>query len=237
MKFTPEIFGSTVVVLGSFNPVIFTPQWLHSLGLIGEGDKSAAVEGDDAFVVSRQVTAYSTDWFGLQVNDNQFTLASNAALTPAFFDLAVGILSAVPHTPVTAVGLNFMGHYPLGSEAQYHRFGDALAPKSFWKDAFPGERAAGLAQLQIVIENGQRGHSFTSKDRITVQVQQSSKVRLGVFVSLNDHRADAFIADTKVGNALTAAKIVKESWEGTLQEAERAIEALFESALADTEPQ
>jgi len=236
VKFPPDIFGSTIVALGSFNPVIFTPQWLCDLGLIGKDDRDAAVEGEDGFVVSRQVTAFSTDWFGLQVNEQQFTLASNAALSPAFFDLAQSIFSQVPHTPVTAIGLNFMGHYPLQSEARYHQFGDALAPKGFWHSAFPGDRAAGLAELQIVIEQGKRGEVINSKDRVTVQVQKSSKVKLGIFLSLNDHRANAFDSQMKAANAQTAALVLGESWEAAWKESERAFEALLDGALIEPEP-
>ena len=85
------------------------------------------------------------------------------ALSPAFKDLAVGIFQLVPHTPVTAEGLNFLGHFKLASEDEYHWVGDVLAPKDIWKALYPDEWP-GLADLTIQIQPWTRGEPLKTKD-------------------------------------------------------------------------
>jgi len=233
VTFKPEIFGSMIVAVGSFNPAIFSPDWLKGLGLIGEGDREAALQSEDSFVLTKQVSAFETDWFGIQVLDNQLTLASKGALTPAVRDLAQGIFHLLPHTPVTALGLNFFGHFPMGSEEAYHKVGDTFVPKSIWRKAFPGEHDAGMADLHVFVRKGKRSDPATSQDRYTVQIQPSSKVKLGVFLALNDHRADAFAKEKRAANAKKAGDIVAMDWDATWQESEQAFERLLTSALAD----
>ena len=76
-----EIFGSSVVAIGSFNPIIFSPDWLERNKLIGSDDAEAARKGDN-FVLMRQVSRMDTNWYVMQVTDEQFMVASNAALDP-----------------------------------------------------------------------------------------------------------------------------------------------------------
>jgi hypothetical protein len=45
-----ESFGSSIVVLGSFNPVIFSPDWLEFHKLIGKDD-AASARKSDAFIL------------------------------------------------------------------------------------------------------------------------------------------------------------------------------------------
>ena len=232
MKFSPEIFSSTIVAIGAFNPAIFSPDWLLTAGLIGEEDRNAA-NLTEGLLISKQVSAFETDWFGLQVLEDRFTLASKGALSPAFRDLAQGILGMVPHTPVSAVGLNFIGHYPVGTEEIYHRVGDALAPKDIWRKALPGKENLGLADLQIFSQPGKRGDPVNSMDRLTFQVQPSSKIRLGIFLSLNDHRADAFDAQKKSGNALDAAGLIESDWEKSWAMSVDAFENILNAAVGE----
>ncbi|MGB5613484.1 MAG: hypothetical protein WBM67_12595, partial [Sedimenticolaceae bacterium] len=58
MAYTAEIFTSTIVALGNFNPAIFSPDWLEQSGLIGADDAAGIREGADGnqLVLSRQVT-------------------------------------------------------------------------------------------------------------------------------------------------------------------------------------
>lgn len=233
MKFHPEIFGSAIVAVGSFNPAIFTPDWLLSGGLIGKGDRDAAIAGGgNNFVISKQAAAFETDWFGIQVLDNQFTLASKGALTPALRDLAEGVFQTVPHTPVTALGLNFLGHFPMGNEALYHKVGDVLAPKDIWHTVYPGEMDAGLGDLQVFVRKGKRADPSSSPDRVTIQVQPSSKVKLGIFLASNDHRAKVFDSNNKTTNAGMAAQVIHSDWEGAWKEAERVFDSLLDAAVS-----
>ena len=117
MTFTAEVLVSSIVVIGDFNPAIFTPDWREKNELIGEGDATVAREGraNRKPLISHQVTNFDTDWFALQVLDNKLTLNSRGVLTPMLKDLTVGIFQLLSHTPVIAIGMNFIGQFKLKS--------------------------------------------------------------------------------------------------------------------------
>lgn len=231
MRFNPEIFGSVIVAVGSFNPAIFSPDWLLSRKLIGSGDCDAAQQAG-SLIVTSQVSAFETDWFHLQVVDNQFSLTSKGALTPAIRDLAQGIFETVPHTPVTAVGLNFLGHFKMATEEDYHLVGDTLAPKAVWREIYDQNTFdVGLADMQVFVYRAKRGQSPDSPDRVTIQLQPSSKIKVGIYLSSNDHRAK-FASEPANANAASAALIVQNYWEASLSEAERVFDGLLSNATA-----
>ena len=177
MAYTAEILTSAIVAVGAFNPAIFSPDWMERNKLIGADDADWARDSKrgSSLLVSQQATAFETKWFAFQVLENQLSLTSKDGLSPAFKDLAVSIFQLVPHTPVTAVGLNFLAHYKLASEDEYHRVGDVLAPKAIWQALYP-DQIAGLADVTIRIQHGERGKPVTSRDEKRIALQPSSMV-------------------------------------------------------------
>jgi hypothetical protein len=226
-----DIFSSSIVAVGAFNPAIFTPDWLERNNLIGTDDLDGA-RNDASLIVSHQVCAFETDWFALQVFEEQFSLTSKGPLTPAFADLAIGILSLVPHTPITAVGLNFLGHYRLASKDEYHRVGDVLAPKTIWNGLYPEKHATtGLVDLTMLIQRTDKSRNPVSGDEKRISVQPSTKVRCGVFFAYNDHHVVASSND-----AVTAAEVASDTialnWETSWQDAVRVFDGILSQALA-----
>ncbi|MCM8622917.1 MAG: hypothetical protein NFW16_14570 [Candidatus Accumulibacter sp.] len=224
-----DIFSSSIVAVGAFNPAIFTPDWLERNNLIGKDDLDGARKGE-SLIVSRQVCAFETDWFALQVLEEQFSLTSKGPLTPAFADLAIGILSLVPHTPITAVGLNFLGHYRLASTDEYHRVGDVLAPKTIWDGLYPEEHT-GLADLTVLIQRTDKSRNPVSGDEKRISIQPSTKVRCGVFFAYNDHHVVASSNDA-VTAAEVAADTIVANWEPSWQDANRVFDGVLSQALA-----
>lgn len=232
MRFSPEIFGSSIVAVGAFNPAIFTPDWLFARNLIGATDCDAA-KSSEGLLISSQVSTFETDWFHLQIVDGQFSLTSKGALTPAFSDLACGIFESVPHTPITAVGLNFLAHFKMGSDADYHRVGDTLAPKRVWRSVFPGENSFfGLSNLQVIINSGKDGKPSDSLDKLIIQIQPSSRVKMGVFLSSNDHRAQ-FASKSSDANAGVVSRIIRNDWDAARERAEKAFVGLISESIKD----
>lgn len=168
----------------------------------------------------------------MQVLENQFVLTSKSALTPAFRDLAVGTLTLVPHTPITALGLNFMGHYRLATEAEYHKVGDVLAPKKIWKELFPDENdSPGIGDLTIRIQHAPRSRLPTVGDETRISLQASSKLPYAVFLSYNDHREIAEDRDRAVAAAERAVEIIGGDWESAREDALRVFDGLISKAL------
>ena len=201
---------------------------LHQL--IGAGDAEYARAAKN-LLVSRQVSVCETEWFALQVLENQFSLTSKGALSHAFQDLAEGIASLVPHTPVTALGLNFMGHYKLPTEAEYHKVGDVLVPKKIWNELIdPESEAAGVLDVTIRIQHGERGKPVTDPDELRIQVQPSAQVKFGVFLSCNNHLEWFARKPDGKANAEGAAEVIATKWEPAWHRAE----SLFDGLLTKT---
>ena len=232
MAHTPEILTSSIVVVGDFNPAIFSPDWLERNGLIGKGDADTVRDGSQgkSLLVSHQVVTFETKWFALQVLENQFSLTSKDALSPAFKDLAVGIFQLVPHTPVTAVGLNFLGHFKLATEDEYHRVGDVLAPKDIWKGLYPDD-GPGLADLTIRIQRWTRGEALKTKDEKRISVQPSSKIKFGVFLSYNDHYDVSTTVEDNLRSAERVATIIDNKWESSWEDAVRVFDGVLSKTL------
>ena len=58
MRTEPEIDGVDVVLVGDFNPAIFTPAWFALNGLLPESATASA----DLQIAHQQITAFNTDW-------------------------------------------------------------------------------------------------------------------------------------------------------------------------------
>jgi hypothetical protein len=58
MRIQPELSEVAVVILGSLNPRIFTPDWFARHGLISAKDADSAVVD----IVTAQVASFRTEW-------------------------------------------------------------------------------------------------------------------------------------------------------------------------------
>jgi hypothetical protein len=238
VAYTPEILSSTIVALGDFNPAIFSPDWLEKNGLVGKADADTAREGsrEQQLLVSHQASTFETKWFGLQVLENQFILSSKDALSPALKDLAVGIFQLVPHTPIRALGLNFQAHFKMTNEDEYHRIGDVLAPKGIWNSLYP-EDSAGLGNITIRIQHWKRGDPEPkSKDHKNIALQPSNVLKMGVYMSYNDHHDIITSAEDRTSSAERVIAIIDSGWEPSWHDAIRVFEGVLSAALSKVKP-
>lgn len=231
MTRTAEIFGSSIVAVGAFNPAIFSPEWLERNGLIGAQD-AEAVRQSSSYIVTHQVSVMETDWFALQILENQFSLTSKDALSPAIKDLAVGILSLVPQTPVSAVGLNFFGHYRIATEDEYHKIGDVFAPKEIWNELFPDpNNSAGVGDLMIRVAPVPRGRIPETGDEKRISLQPSTKIKMGIFLSYNDHHVIRADEGDNLTMAEYAVKVINDGWQSSWEDSIRVFDGLISKAL------
>ena len=54
MRIEPEVGGCGVVLVGHFNPLIFSPSWFAKNGIVGEEEASAA----DVSVIHPEIAAF-----------------------------------------------------------------------------------------------------------------------------------------------------------------------------------
>jgi hypothetical protein len=173
----PEISGATIVLLGSFNPSIFQPQWFVRQNLLPEKEAEAA----ETKVIVPQITHFETERFVVQVVQERFVASSKPNTNSGpLRDLVQGTFFVLEHTPLRALGLNFAKHFPMGSEENWHRIGDKLAPKEGWNEVLDGR--PGLRSLTILTNKTEpKGALFT------VKVEPSLQVKYGVYFETNEH--------------------------------------------------
>jgi hypothetical protein len=171
-----ELDGITIVVLGNFNPSIFSPAWFRLHNLIG------AVEADEAKVqmIVPPAAVFATEWLSVQVLQDRMALAT--AMPQEFQrlrDTAVGILQILAQTPVNALGINWEHHWRAPDFDSYMEFGDVLAPKDVWSDLnIPGTQDLTVRSIRNDHWSGW----------IDVTVQPSVRVApFGVYARVNDH--------------------------------------------------
>jgi hypothetical protein len=186
----PEVAldGVVVAVRGLFNAAIFSPEWMLHQGLIGISEHGKA----EVELITREIAVFSTGWLNCQVTPDTLRLSTTEQEEfERVRDAAVGILNALPHTPVVDVTIGREIHFKARDLEQYHAIGDKLAPKEFWEPlvALPVTRDLTIWALR---PDNWRG-------RVQVQVQPSVRFQQHVFVS----HVDLFALQTVSRRATT----------------------------------
>ena len=67
MRIDPEVSGASIVLVGSFNPRIFRPDWFQTTGIIGDKiSQTANIE-----IIHSAVSSFSLDWAKVRVDQKQ----------------------------------------------------------------------------------------------------------------------------------------------------------------------
>jgi hypothetical protein len=174
----PEINGSVVTLRGSFNPVIFQPEWLKSQELLPDGEVTQA----EIQIIHPQVCQFKTERFFVQVTPEQFTVGTLPSAAPEpLQDLVLGIFFVLSHVPVTTLGIVRQMHFQLPSDEAWHRLGDKLAPKEIWNDILPGRPGMLTTEISVVMPDAEPGSV------INVKVQPSLQITQGAYFEVINH--------------------------------------------------
>ena len=225
MRIEPEISGVSVVLLGEFNPAIFTPAWfaLHEILPSGVATNSKLQ------VAHEQVTAFSTDWLTLQVLTDRFSVDTLQAPYIRLRDIVARVFKEhLHHTPLKAFGINRNIHFQAPSSTSRDQLGRTLAPIAPWGECgrnlgFDGEHG-GMTSLKM-----SRGgpEKRPASDIINVTVEPSNKVgqgRLGVYVGINDHYT---IDDTKTGSVMRLMEVLDDNFETSLKQSDEIVDHIM----------
>ena len=188
MRIVPDISGTTIVLVGRFNPAIFTPAWFELHELLPEGTAEVA----KLEVAHPQATAFNAEWLNVNVMVERFSVETVQAPNIRIRDLIVRTFREhLNHTPLTAVGINRSVHFNVNSLADRDRIGRTLAPIGPW----------GAWGEELGVDGTQGGMTSLTMSRIDpdgrpkgggihVRVEPSARIgkgRTGVYVSVNDH--------------------------------------------------
>ena len=199
-----EIASVSAVLLGSFAPAMFHPQWFAAHSLLPQE------EADNANVqlVGDAVSGFSLEWMTMQVTSEQFIAEALREPYEQLRDFVVGTFDLLNETRVTMLGINKQAHFKIESEDVWHGVGHRLVPPENW----PLLRSPGLLTLT---EQGLRPDDYSGYIRVTVE--PSIRVHPGVYVRVNDHfQWELAEGQTAVREALT---ILQNDWESSLSRA------------------
>jgi hypothetical protein len=196
----------TIVLLGSFNPLILDPHWLLKHGVITEYDLEHAQE-TGKWIATRDIAAMEFRTFSLQADHDrvQVTMTQEAETPLALADVVVNVFGLLEHTPVRAVGLNHTSHR-AADEARANEIFNRLAPADAVSGLLPDIRVESLTWV------ASRPDDYAGLLRFTVE---PSLQLAGLFFNLNDHFD---LGDGGTGRS--AAELVGNEWQESLRRAD-----------------
>jgi hypothetical protein len=197
---SPERYLYTFVALGRFNPAILHPLWFSNNELIPEQEAvEAAIE-----LVHPQVTSFSMSDIAVEVTGSRMAISTRAqSMSLPLRDLALGTLTILEHTPLTAIGINLQLQFKMDSRDAWHALGHRLVPKEKWTGFLDS------ADTKLVKVSGLR--PGCSADRVEFTIGPSSEFEGGVAVAVNQHYNLEKI-DDQPGRILECSRILQEDW-------------------------
>ena len=228
MRIEPEIGGADVIVLGAFNPALFTPAWFVLHGLLPE----RAADGAEVELIHPQVTKFTFDWLHLQVRAEYFSAETSQAPHVRVRDLVVRVFrERLPHPPLKGFGINRYVHFPVRSPAERDRIIRTLAPVEPWGRwglaLGPDGDHGGMTSLTM---SQLDPPGRTAGDRINVTMEPSTRIedpRLGVYVCVNDHYS---IDETDPTTSARSIGILEENFDASLKRSDDIIDHVMSLA-------
>jgi hypothetical protein len=108
MRIAPELGNASIVLLGSFNPRIFRPDWFARTGLVTEAEAGAA----DVEIIHPEITLLRMDWLRIRVEPGRFIATTEEAPFIRLADLVVRTFREyLNRTPAGKLGINRQGNY------------------------------------------------------------------------------------------------------------------------------
>jgi len=236
MIYKPLIHSAAVVMLGNFNPAIFSPAWFALNDLIPDFDPDTAavriITGEYTQISAANVHVIAQqDRFQVETFDDPFV---------TILDLIIGIFGVkLPHTPIHQFGINYQLHFALESAEQRVRFGRLLAPIAPWgawgrnieEESTEIEHTGGVREI-IMEEAAPPGRKKGGYRRVNIAPSLRLDIvdpMLGVFISVNDHYAFEREKDEPIDASL-AIEELKNRFEQSIDEAKWIVEGLMKTA-------
>src|SRR5689334_581588 len=108
MRIPPAESGVSIVLTGSMNPAIISPEWLGRHKVLAQD----MVDSADIQVIHKEVSVFRCGWGAVHVNRDRFQAATNEAPYVRLCDLVAKVFGELlPNTPIDALGINLMVHF------------------------------------------------------------------------------------------------------------------------------
>ena len=218
MKAEAELRRLDLVLLGDFNPKIFSPDWLASQDLI----RKSEADQSEVILIHPDIAAFKLPWCHFQVQRERMAVYTEEE--PYFKilgELIESVFSLLIHTPIHSLGLNWGYHSMCDSDDEWHNFGYFLAPKDPWKDIID---ESGMLTVEVT-EKIPPEDPLTGK--LTVRVKPSGKFPNSIFVNFHDHYQLPDIQ--KVIGCNEILDTLKNNFEKSKEKSENMLLSLFEN--------
>ncbi|HWX75869.1 MAG TPA: hypothetical protein VNY32_00245 [Candidatus Acidoferrales bacterium] len=144
---TPDVAGTSIALIGAFDPARAQPSVLLQEGLIRESDfLDLTVQ-----IALPDIMQLHMAWALLTVEKNRIIAATpvtNPAAEPVR-DLALDLVSEMKESRVRAIGINSDHHFQALSLDTFHKVGNTLAPKDLWNKLL---KVPGMQSLFIIAQ-------------------------------------------------------------------------------------
>jgi hypothetical protein len=206
---------AAVVLVGSFNPAIFHPNWFLKNNLIKEAEGDKALESLE--LVNKNLAIFSIDWLSVVIERERFQIScSQEPFFEASRDFVSGTFQVLSHTPIKKMGINRNIKFQMASEESFHGLGFQLAPKENWSNILPDY--TGMKSLSV---QSKRSDSYQGNIQVTIAPEDSKKHI--VMVSVNDH----FDLDEAKNSSDECLQILKSEWTASLKRSKEIIDKVI----------
>jgi len=129
MRIEPKIGGCSIVLLGNFNPAIFSPAWFARYEVVSATEAEAA----EIVISLPDFTRFQVGTKMITVDPKRFAVETTQAPWVSICDVAVKTFGELlPHTPLLQIGINRQVHFGVGTEDVRNRMGRELTPTMPW---------------------------------------------------------------------------------------------------------
>ena len=202
---------ASIVLVGSFNPTIFHPEWFAHHEVVPAED----LEGANIEIIHPEIAKFTFPWASFEILQNRFIgRTRDVAQYNPLRDLVISTFSLLEHSPVKQMGMNLAMTYTAADEETWHKIGDTLAPKTIWEQSLP--QRIGLLSMRV-----QSLRTDELPGKITVSVE--SRPEYGVNISVNSH-VD-FNEDVSLHHVLS------EYWETSIEQSKGICQTTIYEAL------
>jgi len=173
-----DFVGTTIVLVGPFDPLLLQPASLAEKGLLAKDDL-AQLRYE---ILAPEVSIMRLPWIVATVEPMKLTGATTleSPIADPVRDFIFGLYATVPRGHLTAVGLNHDTHFAVRTEEAWHKLGNFLAPKDqLWRRVLKNPGTTSL-RIRGERDDGMRG-------QVNVKIEPSLRIHPGIYININDH--------------------------------------------------
>lgn len=219
-----------VVLIGKFNPAIFSPAWLGKMGLVSD----AALEAATVEIIHPDIARFAVDDISYDVSSSRFQVQSESEPFVRTSDIAADIFGRLlPHTPLRQLGINLEAHFNTSSPDQRIHLGRALAPLEPWGSfgrrvqEETGERRGGM--LSVIIQESMPKDRKVGHRQVRVEPSMKLNRHTGVALHINDHFE--CVSATSEASAAEIVSILQDRFDDSLAEGRKIAGDLLQYTL------